>query len=107
MGTQINNKTIEYRGLFNKDQYDAACNAGIILYLHDRTLEEELREELGKAEARVAHLEMLLRRREDEREFAEKELTEEIEKNKSAKCKRIKVAKPEPFDGERKNYESF
>jgi hypothetical protein len=107
MGTQINNGTIEYRGLFNQEQYDAACNAGIILYPHDRNLEEELREELGKAEARVAHLEMLLRRREDEREFAEKELTQEIERNKNAKSDRIKVAKPEPFDGERKNYEGF
>jgi hypothetical protein len=107
MGTQINEEVAEYRGLFSKEQFDAAYKAGIILYPHSRTIEEELREELGKAEARVAHLEMLLRRREDEQEFAERELNEEIEKNKNAKRDHIKVAKPEPFDRERKNYEGF
>ena len=107
MGAQINEEVAEYRELFNREQFDAAHKARIILYPHNRTIEEELREELGKAEARMAHLEMLLRRREDEREFAERELNEEIEKNKNAKCDCIKVAKPEPFDGERKNYKSF
>jgi hypothetical protein len=107
MGAQINEEVAEYRGLFNKEQFDAACNAGIILYPHSRTIKEELREELGKAEARVAHLEMLLLRREDEKEFAEKEFIEEIKKNKNARRDHIKVAKPEPFDGERKNYKGL
>jgi hypothetical protein len=107
MGTQTNNEIAEYRGLFNREQFEAARDAGIILYPHSRTIEEELREELGKAEARIVQLEELLRRREDEREFAERELTEEVERNKNARRDRIKIAKPEPFDGERKNYEGF
>ena len=56
----------------------------------------------------LAHYKAIARNREEERDLAETMLTEEQEKDKRRERQdRIKVAKPETYDGDRKKYEGF
>jgi hypothetical protein len=64
-------KNSRYQGLFNKEQFNATMEAGIVLYEYDTSIEDTLWREVGTMEIVLREAELKVEKLMQERDYAE------------------------------------